>query len=327
MNSLLLFAPLVLYLLVALSGSTCMVVALVALKKTRAARLGLRTQDLQPPLLSGATQRNATSSRVWTLCLKALLTLGAGALGLALLGAWSTQLSISYDRKPAATWSDGRAPELEPLIRKHCVPFMNQRKSIGLAVAVVQPTNSTIMTFGRPSLSSGAQTRADTFFELGSITKTFTALALAREIERGMVRLDQPVQELLSPGVQLPEPASGVTLRHLTTHTSGFPRLTGNQSHLRGLGMLLFGSDPYAGYSETDLLDGVRTVKLESKPGTTSSYSNFGMTLLGHLLATKADSTYEALVKREVCLPLGMTDTTVTFDRSQAPPAAQASRV
>ena len=326
MNSLLLFAPLVLYLLVALSGSTCMVVALVALKKTRAARLGLRTQDLQPPLLSGATQRNATSSRVWTLCLKALLTLGAGALGLALLGAWSTQLSISYDRKPAATWSDGRAPELEPLIRKHCVPFMNQRKSIGLAVAVVTPTNSTIMTFGRPSLSSGAQTRADTFFELGSITKTFTALALAREIERGMVRLDQPVQELLPPGVQLPEAARGVTLRHLTTHTSGFPRLAGNQSHLRGLGMLLFGGDPYAGYSEADLLEGVRTVKLESKPGTTSSYSNFGMTLLGHLLATKAGSTYEALVKREVCLPLGMTDTTVTFDRSQAPRAAQAYR-
>jgi CubicO group peptidase (beta-lactamase class C family) len=312
--------------LVALSGFACVIVASVALKKTRAAQLRLPTQDLQPPLLSGATQRNATSYHVWTLCLKALLTLGVGALGLALLGAWSTKLSISYDRKPAATWSDGRAPELEPLIRKHCVLFMNRRKSIGLAVAVVTPTNATIMTFGRPSLSSGAQTRADTFFELGSITKTFTALALAREIERGMVRLDQPVQELLPRGVQLPEPARGVTLRHLTTHTSGFPRLAANQSALRGLGMVLFGGDPYAGYSETDLLDGVRTVKLESKPGTKSSYSNFGMTLLGHLLATKAGSTYEALVKREVCLPLGMTDTTVTFDRSQAPRAAQAYR-
>ena len=326
MNSLLLFAPLAVYLLVALSGSACVIVASIALKKTRAAQLRERTQDSQPPLLSGVAQRNAAPSRFWALCLKALLALGAGAVVLALVGAWSAQLSISYDRKPAAMWSDGHAPELEPLIRKHCVPFMNRRKSIGLAVAVVTPTNATIMTFGRPSLSSGALTRADTFFELGSITKTFTALALAREIERGMVRLDQPVQELLPGGVQLPEEARGVTLRHLTTHTSGFPRLAANQSQLRLLGMPLFGSDPYAGYSEADLLEGVRTVKLESKPGTTNSYSNFGMTLLGHLLATKAGSTYEALVKREVCLPLGMTDTTVTLDRTQAPRAAQAYR-
>jgi D-alanyl-D-alanine-carboxypeptidase/D-alanyl-D-alanine-endopeptidase len=67
-------------------------------------------------------------------------------------------------------------------------------------------------------------------FEIGSITKTFTALALAREIEQGRMRLDQPVQELLPSGVQLPEPARAVTLRHLTTHTSGFPRLSVNMS-------------------------------------------------------------------------------------------------
>src|ERR1039458_6507567 len=104
MNSLLLFAPLAVYLLVALSGFACVVVASVALKKTRAAQRRLLTQDLQPPLLSGATPRHATSSRVWTLCLKALLALGLGALGLALVGAWSTQLSISYESKPATTW-------------------------------------------------------------------------------------------------------------------------------------------------------------------------------------------------------------------------------
>jgi CubicO group peptidase (beta-lactamase class C family) len=50
------------------------------------------------------------------------------------------------------------------------------------------------------------------------------------------------------------------------------------------------------------------------------------MMLLGHLLATKAGSSYEALVKREVCLPLGMNDTTVTLDRTQAPRDAQGYR-
>jgi CubicO group peptidase (beta-lactamase class C family) len=198
--------------------------------------------------------------------LKCLLALGLGSLLLGLFGAWSTKVSIGYERKPAAEWSDGRAPELEPLIRRHCAPVIYRGKSIGLAVAVVTPTNATIMTFGRPSLSSRAQTRADTFFELGSITKTFTGLTLAREIEQGMVRLEQPVRELLPPGTELPEAARGITLRQLTTHSSGFPRLAANQSRLRGLGMLLFGSDPYAGYTEADLLNAVRTVKLLTAP-------------------------------------------------------------
>jgi CubicO group peptidase (beta-lactamase class C family) len=326
MNSLLLFIPLAICLLAAFGGLVCAMLAAVGLKNTRAAQSPQRTQDRQPPMLPGATQRTATSSGFSTLSRKALLALGLGALVLGMLGVWSAKVSFCFERKPAAEWGDGRAPELEPLIRRHCVPFINRGKSIGLAVAVVTPTNATIMTFGRPSLSSGAQTRADTFFELGSITKTFTGLTLAREIERGMVRLDQPIQELLPPGVEVPEAARGVTLRHLTTHTSGFPPLAANESPLRAFRMMLFGSDPYAGYSEADLLEGVRTVKLESKPGTKFSYSNFGMTLLGYLLARKAGSSYEALVKQEVCLPLGMNDTIVTLDRSQAPRAAQAYR-
>ena len=326
MNSLLLFIPLATCLLGAFIGLVCASLAVVGLRRIQATQLGPRTQDAKPPILSGATQRTPASYGSWSLCLKCLLVLGLGSLMLGLLGARSTQFSIGYERNPASEWSDGRAPQLEPLIRKHCVPFMNCGKSIGLAVAVVTPTNATIMTFGRPSLSSGPQTGTNTVFEIGSITKTFTALTLAREIEHGMVRLEQPVQELLPPGVELPEAARGVTLRHLTTHSSGFPRLAANQSQLRSLGMLLFGSDPYAGYTEADLLNAVRTVKLQSKPGTKFCYSNFAMTLLGHLLATKAGSSYEALAKREVCLPLGMQDTTVTFDRSQAPRAAQGYR-
>jgi CubicO group peptidase (beta-lactamase class C family) len=326
MNSLLLFVPLAICLLSTVAGLVCASLAAVGLKRLRAAQLRQRTQDPQPPLLSGETQRSVASFGCWRFCLKSLLALGLGALVLGLLGVWSTKFSIGYGRKPPAEWSDGRASELEPLIRRHCVPFINRGKSIGLAVALITPTNATIMTFGRPSLSSGGQTRADTLFEIGSITKTFTGLALARAIERGTLRLDEPIEELLPRGFDLPEEVRGVTLRHLTSHSSGFPRMPADRSPLPGIRMLLFGGDPYVGYTEADLLKDVHAVKLDSKPGTKSCYSNFGMMLLGHLLATKAGSTYEALVKREVCLPLGMNDTTVTLDQTQAPRAAQGYR-
>jgi hypothetical protein len=84
-----------------------------------------------------------------------------GLVVLGLLGVWSTGLSISYRPKAEPQWSDGQAPALEPLIRKHCLPFLVQGKTVGLAVAVVTPTNATIMTFGRPSLSSPTPTRSE----------------------------------------------------------------------------------------------------------------------------------------------------------------------
>jgi CubicO group peptidase (beta-lactamase class C family) len=326
MNSLLLFVPLAIWLLAVLVGFVCAVAAVVGMRKPRPALQRQQAQTPQPPVLSGGTQHIPSASGCRTLFLRGLLVLGLGTLAVGVLGVWSAKVSIGYLQKPAPEWSDGHAPALEPLIRRHCVPFVTQGKSVGLAVAVVTPTNATIMTFGHPSLTAAGPTRADTLFEIGSITKTFTGLALARQIEQGIVRLDQPVQELLPPNAELPEEGRGITLRHLTTHSSGFPRMPAGWSSLRGLGMVLFGSDPYAGYTAADLLADVRVVKLASKPGSQGCYSNFGMTLLGYLLATRAGSSYEALVKREVCLPLGMKDTTITLDHSQSPRAAQGYR-
>jgi CubicO group peptidase (beta-lactamase class C family) len=326
MNSALMFFPLAIWLLLGFAGTVCLAAAFLGLKSTRPALEHYQQQTGQPPLLSGATQGTPSSRSIRTFCLRSLLVLGLAAILVGALGVWSTRLSISYESRPVAEWADGRAPGLEPLIRRHCVPFVRQGKSIGLAVALVTPTNATIMTFGRPALSSPKGTSADTLFELGSITKTFTAITLARQIEHGAVRLDEPVQDLLPPGTRLPEEAREITLRQLTTHSSGFPRMPDRTSPLSGLGMIFCGTDPYAGYTETDLLKDVRTVRLQSKPGTHATYSNFGMTLLGYLLKTNAGTSYEALVKREVCLPLDMKSTTITISPGQEQREAQGYR-
>jgi CubicO group peptidase (beta-lactamase class C family) len=327
MTSLLFFIPLALYILVILFGLFCAVLSALILKRSRASRRSRLPLLPQPPLLPDAPQHRPASTAFGILCLKVLLPFSVGLIVLGLLGAASTRLSISYVRKPALQWTDGRAPALEPLIRKHALPFLAQGQTVGLAVAVVTPTNATLMTFGRPALSSRTPTRPDKFFEIGSITKTFTALILARDIERGSLRLDQSIHELLPPHVSLPEPARGITLRHLTTHTAGLPRVPANMSPRSALEAFFFGADPYARFNEPDLLAAMRSVTLQSAPGTKSSYSNFGMTLLGYLLARQAGTNYCALLRREVCLPLGMSDTTVATEPAQAPRIAQGYRV
>ena len=326
MNSLLWFIPLAVCLLIAMGGAICAGVALIGLSRIRAARPQVRDRDALPPAAPGSTQHATAPSGCWRIGLKLLLAVALAVLALGMLGAWSTRFSVWYVPKAPTEWSDGRAPGLEALIRKHCAPFVQQGKSIGMAVAVVTPTNTTVMTFGRPALTRAAQTRPDTLFELGSITKTFTGLALARAIERGSVQLEQPIQELLPEEVKLPNDARSITLRHLTTHSSGFPRMPADRSPLPAIGMMLFGTDPYRGYDEAQLLADVRNVKLEFQPGTKASYSNFGMMLLGYLLARNAGGPYEALIRRDVCLPLEMNDTTMTLSKAQADRMAQGYR-
>ena len=311
------FIPLAIYLLAACVGLVAIVLALI----------GLRKDAAKSPVVVGMNSRKMNRSSFWKKALTIGGVEGAVLLLFGALGVWSSRVSIGWAADAVEEWSDGRAPMLEPQIRKRCVPFVLAGKTSGLAVVVVTPTNATTMTFGRPSLSAQAPVRADTLFEIGSITKTFTGLALAREIERREVRLEQPVQELLPPGVELPEAARAITLRHLTTHSSGFPRLAANSSGIwGGIGMIFFGTDPYASFTEAKLLEAVRTVELEFKPGTKSAYSNFGMMLLGYLLAARAGLGYEALIQRDVCQPLGMSNTVVTLEAAQAARFAQGYR-
>ncbi len=149
-----------------------------------------------------------------------------------------------------------------------------------------------------------------TLFEIGSVTKTFTALALARLAVRGVVALDQPLSELLPRDVAVPGRGGEVVrLVHLACHTSGLPRLP------RGLARQgLFRSDPYAGCTAELLLDGLRRSRLRSVPGTRFRYSNLGAGLLGLALARCVGTDYDALIQAEVCGPLGMPDTRVVLD-------------
>jgi D-alanyl-D-alanine-carboxypeptidase/D-alanyl-D-alanine-endopeptidase len=153
-----------------------------------------------------------------------------------------------------------------------------------------------------------------TLFEIGSVTKTFTSLALARLVVGGALRLDQPLRDLLPRDIVVPGRGGGVIeLGHLACHTSGLPRLP--------KGMMpkgIFRSDPYAGWTAEILLDGLRRTRLRSTPGTRFHYSNLGAALLGLALARFAGTDYDALIQAEICRPLGMTDTQVSLDPARA---------
>jgi len=139
----------------------------------------------------------------------------------------------------------------------------------------------------------------DAVFEIGSITKTFTATLLASLARDGVVGLDDPVAKHLP--VAPPVLRSEITLEDLATHRSGLPRLPA--------GTLIDGytrnrRDPYARFDEPRLRRAIAETKPKRAPKTKFAYSNYGYGLLGYALARAAGTTYAALVRERIAAPL-----------------------
>jgi CubicO group peptidase (beta-lactamase class C family) len=148
-------------------------------------------------------------------------------------------------------------------------------------------------------------------YEIGSVTKAFTGVLLADAVVRKEVALDDPISRLLPPEVKAPEyQGTPITLLHLATHTAGLPRLPGNFQPKDP-------ANPYADYSVQQLYNFLSRYRLPRKPGEKSDYSNLGAGLLGHLLARRANKSYEALLVERICGPLQLTDTRIRLTPEQ----------
>ncbi len=179
---------------------------------------------------------------------------------------------------------------------------------VGMVVGMVAGDREVIV--GRGPVSP------DGVFDLGSITKLFTALVLADMASCGEVGLDDPVERFLPAGVRAPRrQGRDITLVDLATHTSGLPRLPRNIL----IRATLHGSDPYRGYTVDDLHRGLAATRLRRAPGSAYHYSNFGFAVLGHALACAAGDTFERLVLDRVCRPLGLSETMFEISADVAP--------
>ena len=174
-------------------------------------------------------------------------------------------------------------------------------------VGVIDESGSKVISYGKPGRDSSRELDGETVFEIGSVTKTFTACLLEKMVERGQLSLDDPAQKFLPKSVNVPSRnGKQITLRDLATHTSGFPRMPDNFSPKDK-------TNPYADYSVQQMYDFLSDYTLPREIGSKYEYSNLGVGLLGHILSLKAGTNYETLVVKEICDPLKMNSTRVTL--------------
>jgi len=150
------------------------------------------------------------------------------------------------------------------------------------------------MAYGTLEKGHMGPLNGDTIFEIGSISKVFTSLLLADMVNRKEVALDDPAAKYLPEHVRMPERSGkAITLLDLSTHRSGLPRVPGNLNPKDP-------TNPYADYSVDDLYQFLSGYTLPRDPGSEVEYSNLGGGLLGHILAHRAGTDYESLIRSRI---------------------------
>ncbi|HEX7022661.1 MAG TPA: serine hydrolase [Trueperaceae bacterium] len=175
----------------------------------------------------------------------------------------------------------------------------------GLSVSLVRDGELVYARgFGQRDLARGLAATPDTLYCIGSVTKSFTALAVLQLAERGLLRLDDPVSRHLP--FDLEPYGEVVRLEHLLTHSTGLPALAYSEAvirHANGTGGRYL---PLSG--PEDILTFVQDAGdwAETRPGERWFYFNEGYALLGLIVQRVSGRSYTDYVKEEILEPLGM---------------------
>jgi CubicO group peptidase (beta-lactamase class C family) len=163
--------------------------------------------------------------------------------------------------------------------------------------------------YGKADRERGRVAGADTRFRIGSLTKQFTAAAILKLDNRGLLRVEDPIRK------HLPEyPAAGdrITIHHLLTHTSGIPNYTEDEALMKHRSSPITRAEMLAAFQDKPLL---------FEPGSQHRYSNSNYFVLGVIVERLSGRTYEDFLQENVLRPAGMTRTS-TVDAPDAPDTA-----
>jgi D-alanyl-D-alanine carboxypeptidase len=185
-------------------------------------------------------------------------------------------------------------------VDKYLKSQMQQHRIPGLTLKIIRD-GKTIKTaaYGLANVELNVPAKLDTVFEIGSITKQFTAAAILMLAQEGKLSVDDKISKYLK---DTPEAWANVTIRHLLTHTSGIKSYTG-----------LNGFQIWRHLTQEQFIKAIGKEPMEFQPGDSWKYCNTGFNLLGYIIENVSGKNYWDFMGERVFQPLGMTATTRRF--------------
>ena len=185
---------------------------------------------------------------------------------------------------------------------------MRRQKIPGISLAVLKDGKPLyVKSYGVATLEHAVSAKPQTVFQIGSIGKQFTAVAVMLLANEHKLDLDDPLSKYLP---EVPASWSKVTLRLMLNHQSGIPQFTTPDRQLLDL---------VHNYTDLELIQLASKQPLDFEPGTNVSYSDTGYVLLGFVINRVAGMFYGDFLRQRVFAPLGMTQTRVISDKDIVP--------
>jgi CubicO group peptidase (beta-lactamase class C family) len=208
-----------------------------------------------------------------------------------------TRTARAEDRKGATGASTSkanvRADRVDAVIRAE----MSKRHIPGASVVVVRRDKVALARgYGLANLELSVPATPDSVFQIASVTKPFVAMAILMLVEEGKVRLDEDIRTHVS---GLPDAWSGITVRHLLSHTSGI------KDYMDQLRMWSLRED----IAPPGIVQKVAREPLNFRPGEKVRYSNTNYILLGMVIEQVSGKPWEMFLAERIFEPLGMTNT------------------
>ena len=201
--------------------------------------------------------------------------------------------------------------EIESIIKQH----VDSGTSSAISVGLVDENKTIFFNYGEIKKESGIIPNNKTVYEIGSITKTFTAtLAMLLE-QKEIISLKDPIVNFLPEFENSDFDKRKISLFHLLTHTSCISEFSVGLFASQMFSLMTTGKSKIKEYNYglNAFLEYASNLKLNDEPGTTFRYSNVGFGLIGKILERITNKTYDELVKIHICDELGMKDTGINI--------------
>ncbi|MCQ9638109.1 beta-lactamase family protein [Chryseobacterium sp. WG14] len=188
---------------------------------------------------------------------------------------------------------------IENAIIKNALQLLEDKRFHSVSIAVLKDGKSTIKHFGELTIGKGNKPNDSTLYELASVTKTFTGYIAAKAVLDKKINVEDDIRIYLNePYPNLAFKGEPIRIKHLITHTSGFPNF------------------PIKSENKKAFFEGLKLINIETKPGDVYSYSNTAPELTAYILEKVYQKSFEDLVVEFILKPNTMNQTKFTLSEN-----------
>jgi CubicO group peptidase (beta-lactamase class C family) len=203
--------------------------------------------------------------------------------------------------------------EFDKRINDILTPYAKLSSNASVSIGVFKDNQTMYYGYGETKKGNNTIPNSETIYEIGSITKTFTALLMIDFLQSNSLSIEDPINNYLPSDIPLLQHNSNpIRIKHLLNHTSGLPRLPDDFE--TGMDP----NNPYKHYDSTKVFNYLKNFTLQTDPGLTWEYSNLGAGISGLILERQNHKSYEDLLIEKICTLLGLSKTKISLNSNDS---------